>query len=108
VKLQKALVLGLVVLACGDEDDDNACIFEGRYDFGYLSDMAECEPVSQQLPYAKHEEPCAQSYDDITLNGVPYNVFFSCLPGDPVVECEGFANYANGCSYDVYIRRVEP
>jgi hypothetical protein len=108
VKFQKALFLVLLIGCGGDEEDDNACIFDGRYEFGYLSEMAECPPQSTALPFAKHEEPCAQSMDDVTLDGVAYNVFFSCEPGDPVGECEGFANYANGCRYDVYVRRVAP
>jgi hypothetical protein len=103
-----SLALLLLLAACGGDDSDDRCVFEGRYEFGYLSEMAACEPRTATLPFARHEEPCAQSSNDITLDSVPYNLFFSCPSGDPVVECEGFANFANGCMYDVYVRRLSP
>jgi hypothetical protein len=104
--MRKITMALLLLAACGGDDESNACIFDGRYEIGYLPTTAGCTPRSTTLPFARHEEPCAQTTSDITLDFVRFDLFLSCPSGDPVVECEGFANFADGCTYDVYARRL--
>jgi len=103
-KLSLALLL---VAACGGDDDSDACVFDGRYSMGFVPITEGCQPQSLEIPfYGLKEEECLFSTSDVAPNGVSFDVSMSCRPGDPVGECEGFTTYSNGCSYNVYLRRL--
>jgi hypothetical protein len=103
-KLSLALLL---LAACGGDDDPNACVFDGRYELGFVPTNG-CEGGSFTLPGTNLDEECSVTVRDVNLEGTPYVATISCPAGDPVIECEGFATYANGCEYDVYLRRLSP
>jgi hypothetical protein len=108
----RVLLVAVYLAVCagcgGDEDDGNVCIFDGRYDSGFLPITAGCPSFSFAAPIYDDEEECIQSGSDITPTGVTFDLFLSCVPGNPVVECEGIANLSNGCSYNAYLRRLAP
>lgn len=102
------LVALTLLAACGggDEADEDACYFDGRYSMSFAPRSAECPTTTFPPLPLSGEQPCAQSQQGVTPTGVIYDLFVSCDPGDPVVECLGIANFENGCSYDVALRRV--
>jgi hypothetical protein len=101
-KLSLALLL---VAACGGDDDSDACVFSGRYEIGFVP-LNGCDGGSFQLPGTDVPEECVSTARDVNLQGVSYVSTISCPASDPVVECEGYATYANGCEYSVYLRRL--
>lgn len=103
-KLSLALLL---LAACGGDDDSDVCVFGGRYELGVIPTNG-CMGNSATVPLFGEEPTCSRGFDQVGLNGARQNIFISCIPGDPVIECEGFASDSNGCQYDVYMRRLSP
>lgn len=100
----KKLLLMLLV-ACTNEPDSDACIFDGRYEMGMLPTNG-CGANSETLYANNEEDECYTSQDIIALDGTRRTLYLSCEAGNPVVECSGFANSSDGCSWDMYMRRI--
>ena len=101
--MKKIFSLLLLAVGCLSSDSDE-CIFEGKYELGGLS-VNGCEHFSTIVYHYGESEECSSqesNYGNIELFSM------SCEPGNPVVECDGVANYKNGCSYTTYIRRIYP
>lgn len=96
----------LLALACGDGSEDG-CVFDGTYEFGGISSNG-CAAYSQRLVFYDEEDECSTAIDQLGLSGAIQRGVITCEPGDPVVECSGFMGDSNGCSYDLYVRRVVP
>lgn len=95
----------LLALACGGSDGEEACIFDGPYEIGFIPTNG-CGAVSQRIEAYGMEDECFTSIDQISNSGARQRIFVTCEPGDPVVECSGFANDSDGCTWDVYMRRL--
>lgn len=100
----RALAVALLLAGCAGGGEDS-CVFEGRYDVGFLPENG-CDGGSFTLLGTSLPEECSATIRDVNLQGIPYVATISCPASDPVVECEGWATYANGCEYSVYLRRL--
>jgi hypothetical protein len=102
----KRIALAIMLVGCASgEEIELGCTFEGRYELGFLPTNG-CNGRSVTLLGTEVQEECYSSASGVNLEGVAYVYTISCAPGDPVVECEGFGSYANGCEYDLYMRRL--
>lgn len=99
------------LLACSGDDGD-ACIFDGRYDFGVdWSDgnyRPECGLFVASFDFEQYEMPCYDVGRDVTSTGELLDTAITCGSGNPVVECTGYAFRNDGCRWPVYIRRIVP
>lgn len=86
-------------------DSEDACIFDGRYEFGFVATNG-CESVTEQLTFFDEESECDSTIDQVAFDGSRQLGIITCEPGDPVVECGGFASASNGCRWDLYFRRL--
>lgn len=104
-QLPAAVVAFLLICGCAGGEEDDKCIFDGRYEMGFIPRNG-CEAGNESFTAAHEEDECHTSVDQISLGGARQLGFISCEPGDPVVECSGFLNDSDGCSWDLYIRRI--
>lgn len=104
----KKLALVFIALGCSANDaEDHKCVFSGRYDVGMLSETAACVSNSVQLPFYGEDE-CIVDIDVYTPELTRRQGVISCEPGDPVIECGGFASDSDGCRFTLYVRRLAP
>lgn len=96
----------VLLLACGSDESD-VCIFDGRYEMGFIPRNG-CGAFSEQIFVNHEQDECYTTEDIIALDGTRRNIGIFCEAGDPVVECEGFAFGSDGCQWDAYMRRVGP
>lgn len=104
--MKRIIAALIIVTGCGDEPDDGVCIFRGSYDIGLTPRVSGCQYLSEGSFFLDEEGECSSGIDQLSLEGVWQRGFISCEPGDPVVKCAGFLNDANGCSWDLYMRRI--
>jgi hypothetical protein len=108
IGLLSVLALSVDGWGCaGADDTDDACVFDGYYEIGLISRNALCVSGSERIYLSDQEDECLAPIDTFTPDGARRQGILSCIPGDPVVECEGFASDTSGCSFDAYVRRVE-
>lgn len=98
--------LVLLLLACSGESEEDRCVFDGTYDIGFIARNG-CQSSSESV-FLRGEDECYTAIDQINLFGARQLGFLSCEPGDPVVECTGFVNDSDGCSFDAYVRLTQP
>jgi hypothetical protein len=99
-------LLALALLLACAPDDSTECVFDGRYELGFLS--AGCGSWSEQLYANSERDACYTNQDIVALDGTRRSISLYCEDGDPVVECSGFAHGSDGCRWDVYMRRIGP
>jgi len=102
------VLLGLMVdgWGCAGSGGEGRCVFDGRYEFGLIAETPGCPSTSQTLPLHAEDE-CMAEIDTFTPDGLTHRQgILSCEPGDPVIECEGFAFDSDGCQFSLYLRRL--
>jgi len=105
--LKRLILAGFLALGGCADDESDTCVFDGTYEIGFIPTNG-CTGTSQRLPLYNAEDECSVQTDQIGLSGARQVSVLTCEPGDPVVECSGFMNDSDGCSFDVYMRRVSP
>jgi hypothetical protein len=101
------VALVALALACGDEGD-GLCFFDGKYEIGFLAQTPGCGDLAASLSFFGQTDECSTTIDTLTVDGLTRRRgAITCDPGqNPIVECSGFANDSDGCSFEVYVRRV--
>lgn len=103
----KKIIPVTLLLGCQPEADSNACIFEGKYEVGYLAyeSPLDCSSNSAVI-YGTGEDECSTNIDQLGPTGARQLGYVSCDPGDPIVECLGYMGDSDGCQWEIYVRRI--
>lgn len=107
------LIAGIIAHGgCGcvkEEGDDTKCVFEGRYDIGYIAYESSLDCSSNSVSFfGTGEDSCSTEINQLSVSGARQIGYISCDPADPVVECSGYVYDDVGCQWDAYVRRVVP
>lgn len=109
--MKTTMLMGLLLFGCAGSEDNGLCDFDGIYEMGLLPRTEGCGKDSVRVPLFAADQECGTAIDTFTPDGLIHRTgFLSCDPnnGHDVVECEGYASDSQGCSFDLYMRRVEP
>jgi len=101
---------GAFTTGCGDFDaEPRGCIFEGRYEMGFLAYESPLDCGSSSVSFfGEGEDECSTSIDQLGSSGARQTGYISCDPADPVMECTGYMSDSDGCQWELYIRRISP
>ena len=102
-------LVGAMLNGCSGADESEGCVFDGRYEMGFLAyeSPLDCSSTSFTI-FGEGEDECSTDIDQFGQSGAHQIGYISCEPGDPIVGCEGYMSDSDGCQWQLYLRRVSP
>ena|SRR5688572_15670915 len=100
--------VGALTTGC-ESPSPEGCVFDGRYEIGYLAHESPLQCSSNSLSFfGDGEDECSTYIDQLGPSGALQTGYISCDPADPVVECTGYMRDTDGCQWELYVRRIVP